>query len=125
MSDGGGPYAVRIEWVDARPLRGSGDEHALTRALLDTPRLGVPGSDFVYLTGDAAPDSVLVLRPSGTEPKAKTYVEVCSVPYTPGATAEHWRRTCRGVDELIERISHDFLRQALALIGLDPSVAGH
>jgi hypothetical protein len=38
----------RIEWVDTRPLRGSGDEHALTRALLDTPRLGVPGSDFVY-----------------------------------------------------------------------------
>ena len=28
--------------------RGSGDEHALTRALLDTPRLGVPGSDFIF-----------------------------------------------------------------------------
>lgn len=38
----------RIEWIDARPPRGSGDEHALTRALLDTPRLGIPGSDFIY-----------------------------------------------------------------------------
>jgi hypothetical protein len=38
----------RIEWVDASPLRGSGDASALTRALLETPRLGIPGSDFVY-----------------------------------------------------------------------------
>jgi hypothetical protein len=38
----------KIEWVDASPLRGSGDEHTLTRALLDTPRLGVPGSDFIF-----------------------------------------------------------------------------
>jgi hypothetical protein len=38
----------KIEWVDASPPAGSGDEHDLTRALLDTPRLGVPGSDFIY-----------------------------------------------------------------------------
>jgi hypothetical protein len=38
----------KIEWIDAQPLTGSGDEHALTRALLDTPRLGVPGSDFIF-----------------------------------------------------------------------------
>jgi hypothetical protein len=38
----------KIEWIDAGPLTGSGDEHTLTRALLDTPRLGVPGSDFIY-----------------------------------------------------------------------------
>jgi len=67
----------------------------------------------------------LVLRPSGTEPKAKTYVEVCSAPCPPGATEEQWRRTCRGIDELIERLSEDFLRQALALVGLDLSAAGH
>jgi hypothetical protein len=38
----------RIEWIDAQPLTGTGDEHALTRALLDTPHVGVPGSDFIY-----------------------------------------------------------------------------
>ena len=67
----------------------------------------------------------LVLRPSGTEPKAKTYVEVCSAPCPPAATEEQWQRTCRAVDELLERLSQDFLRQCLALIGLDPSAAGH
>src|SRR5205085_10103700 len=38
----------KIEWIDAQPLTGSGDDLALTRALLDTPRLGVPGSDFIF-----------------------------------------------------------------------------
>ncbi|MDQ1477035.1 MAG: hypothetical protein QOE62_2264, partial [Actinomycetota bacterium] len=39
---------LKIEWIDTQPLTGSGDEHALIRALLDTPRLGVPGSDFIF-----------------------------------------------------------------------------
>jgi hypothetical protein len=38
----------RIEWVDAAPLHGAGDKGALTRALLETPRLGLPGSDFIF-----------------------------------------------------------------------------
>jgi hypothetical protein len=38
----------KIEWIDAQPLTGSGDDDALTRALLDTPRLGVPSSDFIF-----------------------------------------------------------------------------
>jgi len=38
----------KIEWIDETPLTGTGDEHALTRALLDTPRLGLPGSDFIF-----------------------------------------------------------------------------
>ena len=67
----------------------------------------------------------LVLRPSGTEPKAKTYVEVCSAPCPTGTGDEQWQRICRGVDELLERLSQDFLRQCLALIGLDSSAAGN
>jgi hypothetical protein len=35
-----------------------------------------------------------------------------------------WQRTCRAVDDLIERVSADFVRQALARIGLEPSAAG-
>jgi phosphoglucomutase/phosphomannomutase len=66
----------------------------------------------------------VVLRPSGTEPKAKIYLEACSAPCPAGATPEAWRRTCREVDDLIRRLSEAFVRQALALIGLDPSAAG-
>src|SRR5207249_4555687 len=38
----------KIEWIDAQPLTGTGDDQTLTRALLATPRLGVPGSDFIF-----------------------------------------------------------------------------
>jgi hypothetical protein len=38
----------KIEWIDETPLTGSGDEQMLIRALLDTPRLGLPGSDFIF-----------------------------------------------------------------------------
>jgi phosphoglucomutase/phosphomannomutase len=66
----------------------------------------------------------VVLRPSGTEPKAKIYLEACSSPCAPGTPTERWRETCRGVDELAKRLGEGFVRQALALIGLDPSAAG-
>ncbi len=66
----------------------------------------------------------LVLRPSGTEPKAKIYVEACSPPCAAGTTADTWRKTCRDVDEMANRLSTEFVRLALATIGLDPSAAG-
>jgi phosphoglucomutase/phosphomannomutase len=66
----------------------------------------------------------VALRPSGTEPKAKAYLEVCSDPCPTGATAAGWQKVKAGVDELIARLSADFLKQALARIGLDPSAAG-
>ena len=59
---------------------------------------------------DAAARNVLIfrwasgaawsLRPSGTEPKAKIYLEVCSPPCAPGTHNAAWRKTCREVDEL-------------------------
>jgi phosphoglucomutase len=66
----------------------------------------------------------IALRPSGTEPKAKIYLEACSAPCASGTPPEAWRQTCRAVDELIGRLSKDFVRQALALIGLTPDAAG-
>jgi phosphoglucomutase len=66
----------------------------------------------------------VVLRPSGTEPKAKIYVEACSAPMPAGQSAGEWQRTCREVDERLRRLADDFVRQALATIGLDPSAAG-
>jgi phosphoglucomutase len=65
----------------------------------------------------------VVLRPSGTEPKAKMYLEVCSPPRSSGMSDDEWRRQCREVDELMKRLAADFKRQALELIGLDPEAA--
>lgn len=62
----------------------------------------------------------ITFRPSGTEPKAKAYVEVCSPPCPSGATVEAWNRTCREVNELADRLAADFLRQSLGLVGMRP-----
>jgi phosphoglucomutase/phosphomannomutase len=66
----------------------------------------------------------VALRPSGTEPKAKAYLEACCDPCPAGATPAQWQKMKAGVDDLIARLSADFLKQALARIGLDPSAAG-
>jgi phosphoglucomutase/phosphomannomutase len=66
----------------------------------------------------------IALRPSGTEPKAKTYLEVCSAPCPAGASTAAWQQTCREVDELAKRLGNDFLKMILGLIGMDPTEAG-
>ncbi len=66
----------------------------------------------------------VMLRPSGTEPKAKTYLELHSPPCRPGTSAEEWRQTCQGIDGQMRRLAEDFQRQALALVGMEMPAGG-
>jgi phosphoglucomutase/phosphomannomutase len=66
----------------------------------------------------------VALRPSGTEPKAKIYLEACSEPCPANAPKAQWEKTKADIDELMRQLSADFVKQALARIGLDPSAAG-
>jgi phosphoglucomutase len=61
----------------------------------------------------------VVLRPSGTEPKAKMYLEVCTPPRSSGTSDADWQRACKNVDAFVQAFADDFKRQALQLIGLD------
>jgi phosphoglucomutase/phosphomannomutase len=61
------------------------------------------------------------LRPSGTEPKAKAYIEVCADPMRAGTPSDAWAATCGKVDELVQRLATDFLTKALATVGQKPA----
>ena len=61
------------------------------------------------------------LRPSGTEPKAKAYIEVRSEPRSPGTPDAIWQQTCQAVDTRVQQVASDFLRLALATVGETPA----
>src|SRR5262249_15563642 len=56
---------------------------------------------LIFRLGDSAR---VALRPSGTEPKAKAYVEVCSAPCAAGTTPQQWEQTCREVDRRCQAV---------------------
>ncbi|HEY1377179.1 MAG TPA: phospho-sugar mutase, partial [Gemmataceae bacterium] len=72
---------------------------------------------LVFRLGEEAK---VVLRPSGTEPKAKAYIEVCSAPRAAGQSDADWQAVCRRVDEQTQRLADEFLRLAMGLAGLEP-----
>ncbi len=60
---------------------------------------------LIFTLGDTARIS---LRPSGTEPKAKAYVEVCSTPRAAGETDAAWAKRCADVNALAKKLADAF-----------------
>ncbi|QEL17166.1 phospho-sugar mutase [Limnoglobus roseus] len=60
------------------------------------------------------------LRPSGTEPKAKAYIETSCEPFKVGSTQAQWDATCKNVDAEIQKLATSFLTTALATVGQTP-----
>lgn len=76
------------------------------------------GRNFlVFRFGDTAR---LALRPSGTEPKAKAYVEVCTPPRAAGMSDAQWQAQRAEADATAKRLADDFLVKALGTVGLKP-----
>lgn len=73
------------------------------------------------LGGGADPEAKVCLRPSGTEPKAKAYIEVCSAPAAPGTADDAWAATQKRIDGLVQQLATEFLTLALGTVGLKPT----
>lgn len=72
---------------------------------------------LIFRLADNGIEAKVCIRPSGTEPKAKVYIEVCSTPDVP--TAE-WTAIVNSIDKQTQTLASDFLKQALATVGETP-----
>jgi len=72
------------------------------------------------LAGDGI-EAKVCLRPSGTEPKAKAYIEVSGAPWKAGTPQAAWEAACAKIDVQVQAMATDFLTHALATIGQVPA----
>lgn len=75
---------------------------------------------LIFRLGTGDVQAKVCLRPSGTEPKAKAYIEVCGAPWKPGTPQAAWDAACAAIDARVQRVATDFLATALATIGQTP-----
>jgi phosphoglucomutase/phosphomannomutase len=69
------------------------------------------------LAGPKGIAAKVCLRPSGTEPKAKAYIEVCSEPRAARETDAVWNETCQVVDSTVQALACEFVTMAYGTIG--------
>jgi phosphoglucomutase len=75
---------------------------------------------LIFRMGSGEVQAKVCLRPSGTEPKAKAYIEVSSAACPANSTDADWQSTQKKIDELVQNIASDFLSLALATVGKKP-----
>jgi len=72
---------------------------------------------LIFRMSGSGIEAKVCLRPSGTEPKAKAYIEVSCQPPKSGTSDADWQAMRTAVDEQAKKLSADFLRIALGTVG--------
>lgn len=83
----------------------------------ESPQLVARQTATVCVADQDGLSARLIFRPSGTEPKAKCYVEVASPPALPQTSRQDWLALCRQVDALAEKLGRSFVELAHRLAG--------